>query len=56
MTDFLVGLVSNEGRDVIELVRNLVLDHIRGNTLILLTITMRGEGSLILIVPVVMSL
>ncbi|KAF8997228.1 P-loop containing nucleoside triphosphate hydrolase protein [Hymenopellis radicata] len=39
----LPGLVSNEERDVIDLVRNLILDHITGNALILLTITMRDD-------------
>ncbi len=36
------GLVSNEERNIIDLVRNLILDHITGNALILVTITMRG--------------
>ncbi|KIY62353.1 P-loop containing nucleoside triphosphate hydrolase protein [Cylindrobasidium torrendii FP15055 ss-10] len=39
----LPGLVSNEEDSIIDLVRDLVVDHISGNALILLTITMRDD-------------
>lgn len=43
----LLGIISNvasgEDRGNIEAVRSMVAEHIKGNTLILLTITMRGE-------------
>lgn len=41
-----LGIISNvaegEDRNNIELIKNLVREHIKGNALILLTITMRG--------------
>lgn len=44
------GIISNvaagEDRGNIEAVKHMVNEHIQGNTLILLTITMRGEGPL----------
>lgn len=45
-----LGIISNvasgEDRGNIEAVRNMVAEHIKGNTLILLTITMRGASCL----------
>lgn len=46
-TLYSLGIISNAGdnddESSIALIRNLVEDSIKGNTLILLTITMRGQ-------------
>lgn len=50
MTLWPQGIISNvapgEDRGNIDLVRNLVTEHIQGNCLILLTLTMRGGYTL----------
>lgn len=45
MAGIISNVASGDDRGNIEAVKTMVKEHIKGNTLILLTITMRGKSS-----------